>query len=197
MSSLDFLCLHIDFSLWFGSFCVYSSLKTSVKNVRVSELEKSNRCRTRRRRMRDSEREILTVSFMICLEILLELVNRDVHQSLVFLDILTSPLPNDTTRIRAVVNARQLYVSCANEVAIDSSGTGSILSIVNQELGGWPILLGSSWSETSFNITRLMINLRQYSHNLIYSFGTSTDDRNSSVYYIRVRTTISANRISP
>ena len=110
-----------------------------------------------------------------------------INYSLVFSDILTSPLPNDTTQIRAIANARQLFMSCNDENGIDSAGVAPILTIVNQELGGWPILLGSSWNSTTFDIARLMINLRQYSHNLIYSFGTSTDDRNSSVYYIRVR----------
>ncbi|CAF3791141.1 unnamed protein product [Adineta steineri] len=101
-------------------------------------------------------------------------------------DILTLPLPNEMTNIQSIKNARILYDSCNNETNIESDGVNAILSLVNNEFGGWPILQGSSWNAASFNFSNLLLKLREYSSNIIYSCGTSTDDRNSSVYYIRV-----------
>jgi hypothetical protein len=91
------------------------------------------------------------------------------------------------TNIQSVNNARRLYNSCINEAAIELEGANAVLYFINNELGGWPILQGSSWNSSSFNLSRLLFKLREYSHNIIYSFGTSIDDRNSSAYYIRVK----------
>ena len=102
-------------------------------------------------------------------------------------DILTSPLPNATVGIRSIDNARRLYDSCVNEAAIEASGTEALLSIVNNELGGWPILRGSSWNSSTFDLPRLLVKLREYSQSVIYSSGTSTDDKNSSAYFVQVR----------
>jgi hypothetical protein len=106
----------------------------------------------------------------------------------IYLDILTLPLPNDTTNIQSINNARRLYDSCVNETAIESDGADAILSFINTQFGGWPILQGSSWNNSSFNLSNLLLKLREYNHNIIYSCGTSTDDKNSSAYYIRVKT---------
>ncbi|CAF4111817.1 unnamed protein product [Rotaria sp. Silwood2] len=101
-------------------------------------------------------------------------------------DMLTAPLPNGTAHIPSIINARRLYESCVNETAIESESINALLSFVNTELGGWPILQGSSWNVSSFNFSRLLLKLRQYSHNILYGCGTSADDKNSSVYFIRV-----------
>ncbi|CAF1552281.1 unnamed protein product, partial [Rotaria sp. Silwood1] len=101
-------------------------------------------------------------------------------------DMLTSPLPNNTAHIQSLINARRLYDSCVNETAIELESINTILSFVNNELGGWPILQGSSWNSLSFNLSRLLLKLREYSHNILYGCGTSPDDKNSSIYYIRV-----------
>lgn len=103
-----------------------------------------------------------------------------------FLDILTSPLPNDMKHIRAILNARTLYDSCVNESAIETAGTETVLNVLENELGGWPILRGNAWNSNRFNFSNLLIRLREYNNNIIYSCGTATDDKNSSAYYIRV-----------
>jgi hypothetical protein len=79
-----------------------------------------------------------------------------------------------------------LYDSCVNELSIESAGVETVLSILSNELGGWPILIGSSWDERKFNFSHLLFKLREYNNNIIYNCGTATDDRNSSAYYIRV-----------
>ncbi|CAF1624746.1 unnamed protein product [Rotaria sp. Silwood1] len=100
-------------------------------------------------------------------------------------DMLTSPIPADLNNLQSVINARRFYETCINETVIESESINVILSIVN-DLGGWPILQGSSWNETSFNLTNLLIRLREYGYNMIYGFGTSNDDKNSSTNFIRV-----------
>ncbi|CAF3473329.1 unnamed protein product, partial [Rotaria sp. Silwood2] len=98
--------------------------------------------------------------------------------------MLTSPIPVDLKNLQSVINARRFYETCINETVIESESINVILSIVN-DLGGWPILQGSSWNETSFNITNLLIRLREYGYNMIFGFGTSNDDKNSSTNFIR------------
>ena len=104
-------------------------------------------------------------------------------------DILSSssPLPNGTNNLQSVLNARRLYNSCIDELTIESEGVEELLSLINNEFGGWPILQAASWNASSFNLSRLLFKLREYNHNIIYSFNTITDEKNSSTYYIRVR----------
>ncbi|CAF3792998.1 unnamed protein product [Rotaria sp. Silwood1] len=100
--------------------------------------------------------------------------------------MLISPLPIEMNNIQSLINARRLYDSCTNETAIELETINVLLSFVNNELGGWPILQGSSWNESSFNLLRLLLKLRQYDLNIIYGCRTSTDDKNSSVNFIEV-----------
>lgn len=106
-------------------------------------------------------------------------------KDLLLVDILTNPLPDEVKSIAAIDNARLLYHSCVNEDAIEKEGIIKILDIVN-DLGGWPMIEGLRWNSSNFNLSRLITKVRDYGQSIIYSFGTSTDDRNSSTYYIRV-----------
>ncbi|CAF2118844.1 unnamed protein product [Rotaria magnacalcarata] len=101
-------------------------------------------------------------------------------------DILTSELPKDSIKIKAIANARLLYNACVNESAIETAGVDTILSVLENELGGWPIVNGLSWDEKNFNLSNLLLKLREYNNNIIFNCGTSTDDRNSSAYFIRI-----------
>ena len=56
------------------------------------------------------------------------------------------------------------------------------------EFGGWPMLQGASWDAPTFNLSDLLIKLRKYDDGIIYSVVTATDQENSSVYNINVRT---------
>ena len=56
-----------------------------------------------------------------------------------------------------------------------------ILSVVNETFGGWPILHGTFWNESTFNFPRLILGLRQYNYNILYRVGTDVDEKNSSV----------------
>jgi hypothetical protein len=110
---------------------------------------------------------------------------------LLFVDVLSTSPPNGTTtELDAIVNARRLYNSCIQEDQIEAEGVNTILSLVNTEFGGWPILQGSQWDSTAFNFSQLLVMLKKYNIRAIYVTGTQIDDKNSSITAIRVRSNI-------
>ena len=103
-----------------------------------------------------------------------------------FVDLLSSTPTNGTKEINPVINARQLYKSCMNESNIEVDGVEPILEIINNEFGGWPILDGPSWNSSNFNLTNLLLKLRQYDDGIFFSVTTATNQENSSIYDIEV-----------
>lgn len=81
-----------------------------------------------------------------------------------------------------------MYNSCVNEAKIDADGIEPVLSLVNTELGGWPILQDSSWDSSKFNLTNLLLKFRRYSYNIIYRVHTIIDEKNSSATAVVVIT---------
>ena len=102
------------------------------------------------------------------------------------LDLLAST-SNESIELQSVANARHLYSSCTNETNIDAEGVERILLLIDTEFGGWPILQGESWNESTFNFSNLIFRLRQYNYNILYRVGTDVDEKNSSVTDIVVR----------
>ena len=102
-------------------------------------------------------------------------------------DLLSLSPSNGTAEPKAITNARRLYASCVNEEAIEAEGVDAILSFINTELGGWPILQGSTWNNSTFNFSRLLLKLNQNKDFAIYNVHTKLDEKNSSVPSIRVR----------
>ncbi|CAF0838473.1 unnamed protein product [Rotaria sordida] len=102
------------------------------------------------------------------------------------IDLLSSLPANDTNEPKAVVNARLLYKSCIDEADIEATGVDPILSLVNTELGGWPILQGSSWSSSTFDLSNLFLKLRKYAYNIIYRVNTVVSEENSTMYNIEI-----------
>lgn len=101
-------------------------------------------------------------------------------------DLLSQAPTDPSTQLNAVTNAQNLYRSCINEAAIDQEGANYILSLVDTEFGGWPILQGLSWNNESFNFIDLIMKLRQYNQNLLFRVLTATDDKNSTSYDIEL-----------
>ncbi|CAF1189094.1 unnamed protein product [Rotaria sp. Silwood1] len=110
----------------------------------------------------------------------------DTQLDLNIIDLLSSKPPNGTVEPNAIINARRLYDSCINEAGIETDGVESVLSIVNNELGGWPILQGHTWSPPNFNLSDLLLKLRKYDDGVIFSVNTATNQENSSVYDIEL-----------
>ena len=98
-----------------------------------------------------------------------------------------SSTSNESLKFESVANARRLYSSCTNETNIDVEGVDLIRSIINDGLGGWPILEGTLWNESRFDFPQLLLRLRQYNYNILYRIGTDVDEKNSSVTDIIVR----------
>jgi len=109
---------------------------------------------------------------------------------LLFVDLLSTSPPNSTIELDAIVNARRLYNSCIQEDAIEAEGVNTILSLVNTEFGGWPILQGSQWDSAAFNFSQLLVILNKYNTDVIYTASTQIDNKNSSIMAIRVRSNI-------
>lgn len=104
-----------------------------------------------------------------------------------FIDLLSQPLSDQAAQVKALVNTQNLYRSCINETAIDAEGVNTILSVVDAEFGGWPILQRSPWKNESFDLMRLLLKIRKYNQNLLFRVITATDEKNSTAYDIEVR----------
>ncbi|CAF4094777.1 unnamed protein product, partial [Adineta steineri] len=113
----------------------------------------------------------------------LDLLRRQLDDDIV--DILTSSSTNDTNEPKALINARNLYRSCINEQHIEDEGINPILLLITNELGGWPIMQ-SSWDDSTFNLSNLLLKLRQYGYNIIFGIGTSIDDMNWAKYVLTI-----------
>ncbi|CAF5065149.1 unnamed protein product, partial [Rotaria magnacalcarata] len=101
-------------------------------------------------------------------------------------DLLSTASTNNTTEPQFLTNARTLYRSCIDEMKIETDGVDAILSLIDKNFDGWPILQGSSWNSSAFNLTNLLLKLQQYSYNIIYLIGSFTDEKNSSATSIYV-----------
>ncbi|CAF3695574.1 unnamed protein product [Rotaria sordida] len=84
-------------------------------------------------------------------------------------DLISSSPTNGKTESKAIINARHWYNSCINESAIEEEGVNVILSFINKELGGWPVLLGDTWNESTFDFYRLILKLSQHNHFIPYT----------------------------
>ncbi len=93
---------------------------------------------------------------------------------------------NGTIEPKAIANARRLYATCMDEDSIETEEVDTLVSLINREFGGWPILQGSTWDESTFNLSQLWLKLSQYNNFVFYQIETKIDKRNTSTYCIRV-----------
>ncbi|CAF3407017.1 unnamed protein product [Rotaria socialis] len=110
----------------------------------------------------------------------------DTQLDLNIIDLLSSQSSNGTIEPKAIINARNLYDSCINESGIEIDGVEPVLSIINKEFGGWPILQGPSWNDSTFNLVDILLKLRKYDDGIIFSVVTATNQENSSIYDIEL-----------
>jgi len=96
------------------------------------------------------------------------------------IDLLSTTPANETDELQCVINARILYSSCVDEAKIETDGFLPVLSVLETEFGGWPILQGSSWNGSTFSLSNLLLKLRQYNYNIIFRINTDVDEKNSS-----------------
>lgn len=105
-------------------------------------------------------------------------------------DLFSKSPPKGTKELNAITNARRLFNSCAEEVEYDSDDVNNILSIINNEFGGWPILQGSKWNSSTFNFSQLFLKLNKHNKYVIFEIHARVNDENSSIKGIRVRLNI-------
>ncbi|CAF4443018.1 unnamed protein product [Rotaria sp. Silwood2] len=101
------------------------------------------------------------------------------HVVLFLSDILSSPSTNQIDELQAIANARRLYNSCMNE---ETDSVDVLLALINKELGGWPILEGATWNNSTFNLSNMLLKIAEYNLNAIYTIITINDEQNSSLY---------------
>ena len=103
--------------------------------------------------------------------------------SWLILDLLSSSEFNESKAIR---NARRFYTTCLNEPKIEHESINVLLSLINKEFGGWPVLLGLDWNESSFDLSRLWIQLSRYNSYVFFQFESRIDKKNPSNYRLKL-----------
>lgn len=90
--------------------------------------------------------------------------------------------------IRPFALLKQLYKTCINKKAIESRGLKTINMVLEDSIGGWPVLKGDNWSESNFDWTESIYKLRKwgYSANYISNVYVGINPKNSSQRVIMV-----------
>ncbi len=78
-----------------------------------------------------------------------------------------------------------MFSLCFKDI-IESRKEAPLLKLV-KELGGWPVLMGNSWSQQSFNWQETVAKLRQYNNDILVAIWIGPDYKNSDDYIVQVR----------
>ncbi|CAF1487471.1 unnamed protein product [Adineta ricciae] len=97
------------------------------------------------------------------------------------IDLLSTPSINETIELNSVQNIRNLYSSCVNESNIERDDIRGILSLIQNELGGWPILQQVKWNESTYSLMNVSVALSQYNEFTLFYILTYIDQKNSSI----------------
>lgn len=81
-----------------------------------------------------------------------------------------------------------LYCECLSyfSALIDSRGLNPAFTLL-EEFGGWPVVNGSNWDETSFDLVKLLAKLRLYNNKILIEQWVGSDDKQSDTNIIQVR----------
>ncbi|XP_044005977.1 neprilysin-2-like [Aphidius gifuensis] len=80
--------------------------------------------------------------------------------------------PNDTKPLRI---AKDFYQTCLNTSAINKQGLDEIKKIINNT-GGWPVLDGNKWNETSFDWVETTYKLSKLGYTANYLISVELDN---------------------
>ncbi|GFX17356.1 membrane metallo-endopeptidase-like 1 [Trichonephila clavipes] len=97
-------------------------------------------------------------------------------------ELLEEPLCEEDSN--ATISAKNLYVSCMNERAIEELKEQPLLNLL-EELGGWPVI-SSNWSEEYFDWVLQIARLRQYNNDILLGQWVAPDGKNSSLNIIQL-----------
>lgn len=101
-------------------------------------------------------------------------------------DLLSTLSQSKTIESKAIDNAHRLYTSCMNEETIETDDVHGLLTLIDEQFGGWPVLQGLRWNDSMFNFSQLWFKLGQYNNFVFYHIETKIDKKNTSMYRIRV-----------
>ncbi|CAG0895469.1 unnamed protein product [Darwinula stevensoni] len=79
------------------------------------------------------------------------------------------------------VMLKNVYASCMNKTQVNALGLHALKEVLN-DLGGWPVVRGADWNETSFSWNGLIYKYRNMGFSIDYfiDFSVVTDIKNSS-----------------
>ncbi|EFA06165.2 neprilysin-2 [Tribolium castaneum] len=72
-------------------------------------------------------------------------------------NLVTAPLSDRDSG--PITTLKTFYQSCINSSAIDEDNENTLATIISN-IGGWPILMGHTWDEDSFNWQKFMVKVR-------------------------------------
>lgn len=95
--------------------------------------------------------------------------------------------PSATNEPNVFKNLKNLYKACMNVSAIEADGSKTLKEIL-RELGGWPVLEGSTWNENAFDWKETLYKFlkKGFSIDYLINFSVTADARNSSIRVIEV-----------
>lgn len=83
---------------------------------------------------------------------------------------------------------KKLYQSCLNKTRAEEVGLNPLKEVLEQ-FGGWPVVVGDSWNESTFVWTEMIYKFRLAGYSIDYfvDFSVTTDLKNSTSRIIDVR----------
>lgn len=75
---------------------------------------------------------------------------------------------NESSLTKTLVQQRKFYRMCLNTTAIEADKNKPLLKVLEEVVGGWPIIKSYSWKDRDFEWTKSVINARQAG--VYYSF---------------------------
>ena len=76
------------------------------------------------------------------------------------------------------------YSLCMNTTAIEEQGIAPLVEIFDL-LGKWPVVLGSQWNESQFNLEKILVEMRRYGY-MHDIFAKITVDPIADFYIVRI-----------
>ncbi len=85
-----------------------------------------------------------------------------------------------------MVNAKRFYASCVDEWAIEEKGLGDLMSSINKNFGGWPILNEGPYRRNRQQFLDYMIALRRFDSAQLFEVAVSYNPKNPKRFLLRV-----------
>lgn len=99
-------------------------------------------------------------------------------------DLLAEPVAVNESE--SVANAKRLYASCVDEASIEERSLTDILTLINKEFGGWPILKEGQFRKNRQALLETMISLRKLDSPQFFEVAVSYNPKNPRRFILRV-----------